>query len=474
MGFLSRLFGASPSRSDSLVVRWVQNRMEELEDEELITPEGMFAVFVKALSMSAERNPVLENDKEMRPFIVEWEAHYANDAVLFELGCYMYFRVDLWLLLKRPDLRDPDLRDRISNVFSRDFIRLFTQVLQIKNVADLFDQRVAAYGELARSGTDAKRYDYYLSQLLIRTRDNRTPRPYDFGTEAFIVIDSMEGFFVKTKLRAWETATLPAFVRTLGKLTATSPEEAVCIHVLHYADRFFEILREYDIFFNEHGCQTNRQIGEVVLFEVRCYFLFLLDLNMFRQNISDDQRSRILFFCEEVVVEATEKCFAQSNVIKIIENRLELYAQSIVRTTHLQDVLDRARVQLEQLFVRFEIAKTLELVQIDGGNVFYVGDALELFPLNSALAAALYGPGTECDVALGVFFSKAKDLSLLSTYETLAALGESENQVKTKLRSVEREVQEHFSPEAAFEVYRKVVEELRQSEETEGSNGERS
>ena len=37
--------------------------------------------------------------------MADFDAHFANDSALFELGCYLYVRVDYWLFVNRRSRR---------------------------------------------------------------------------------------------------------------------------------------------------------------------------------------------------------------------------------------------------------------------------------------------------------------------------------------------------------------------------------
>lgn len=213
MGFLSRLFGRSRPQSSSLVVRWVKQRLDELAHEKDVTPDAMFAGFMYTVSTFGMADQ--EISKDMQAFGAEWEAHNVNDSELFELGCYVFAYIDIWLLQK-----DRDLHERISQVFVRDFVRLFTEVLQTNNVAELFGQRVRKYAELILSGADSQRHLYYLVQLVIRSRDNLKPEPYDFGDEPVIIVGILENYQLTSTLMAWEKGMLPALIKSMEKLTA--------------------------------------------------------------------------------------------------------------------------------------------------------------------------------------------------------------------------------------------------------------
>lgn len=212
MSFLSRLFGGSRIKSDSFIVQWAERKKKGLRFSNEITPENMFAGFIYGLSSFVKSIEHVEAGKDIEASTLVSLTRFANDSALFELGCYHYFQVDMWLFANRPDLRQ-----RVSQVFIREFIRLFTQALQISNVTQLFRQRVEKYGETARTGGNAEEYHRYLSQLILRTKDNQRPKPYDFDNEPPQLV--FEDMLLKTEIASWETAMVPAMIESMEATT---------------------------------------------------------------------------------------------------------------------------------------------------------------------------------------------------------------------------------------------------------------
>jgi hypothetical protein len=211
MGFLSRLFGGASAKSDSFVIQWADKRKKELRSSNEITPENMFAGFIYGLSTFAKSIKRPESGKQMETSSLYSLVDSANDSALFELGCYHYFQVDMWLFTHRPDLRE-----RISLVFIREFMRLFTKALQINNVADLFRQRVDKYSALARSGANPDEYHYHLSQLIYRAKDNQKPEPYDFNSPPPLTFDYI---VLGLEIKNWEIAMVPAMIERMQETT---------------------------------------------------------------------------------------------------------------------------------------------------------------------------------------------------------------------------------------------------------------
>jgi len=213
MGLFSRLFGG-PSQDDRSYVRmWAEKRRRELSYSNDLSRENLFAVMMYCLSCFGEKDTAEIVPSEMKELGFDTSDHYSGDASLFELGCYMYVRLDLWLYKHKPDHREA-----VSTTFVKEFIKLFSQALNSRDILSLFDQRVTQYGKLARTGADLEEYHRHLSQLILRTRDNQLPQSYDFeNIKEPLMLGIIDEFGVKTALIAWEEYMLPASLRNIEK-----------------------------------------------------------------------------------------------------------------------------------------------------------------------------------------------------------------------------------------------------------------
>jgi hypothetical protein len=212
VSLLSRLFGGSHTKYDSFIVQWAERKKEELRCSNQITPENMFAGFIYGLSSFSKSIEQFKSRKDIESSVPFSLAGFANDSALFELGCYHYFQVDMWLFA-----HCPDLRQWVSQIFIREFICLFTQALQITNVEELFRQRVEKYGEIARRGGNTEEYHRCLSQLILRTKDNQRPKPCDLDNESFQLV--FEDMLLKMAIANWETGMVPAMIESMEATT---------------------------------------------------------------------------------------------------------------------------------------------------------------------------------------------------------------------------------------------------------------
>jgi len=204
------LFG-NKKKNDSFVRRWDINREEEIKYVQLplyeIPPEVWFASMIHGLCCFAKNDPRRKKIPEFQKAGLDICKNFGNDASLFEVGCYLYFHLDLWLFENRPDLKDLIIKN-----FAKEFVKLFTFALNTDNVLDLFNERVSKYAYIARKKEDwFKKSHSILSQLVAKTKDNNLPKSYKFE-EIPLNLNIIEDFIIKTELISWERSILPTLV----------------------------------------------------------------------------------------------------------------------------------------------------------------------------------------------------------------------------------------------------------------------
>jgi hypothetical protein len=115
---------------------------------------------------------------------------------------------------------------------------LFSQALNSTDIPSLFSQRVTQYGKLVRTGADPEEYHRHLSQLILRTRDNKLPQSYDFESiKEPLELDADDEFWVKTALIAWEENMLPASLRNVEKYCELTESQAAGRKNFHREDK---------------------------------------------------------------------------------------------------------------------------------------------------------------------------------------------------------------------------------------------
>ena len=93
MGIFSSLFDKSNRQSKSNVKDWAERRRNELRHSDDVTPEYLFAAIIFGLTSFGKKDHRRKRSIKLGTYSSE---HYSSDAALFELGCYLYFRLDIY------------------------------------------------------------------------------------------------------------------------------------------------------------------------------------------------------------------------------------------------------------------------------------------------------------------------------------------------------------------------------------------
>jgi hypothetical protein len=159
MGFFSRFF-KPPPKEISFVRKWAIERKQKAGSKDI------FAVMVYGISVFRVAENTIR-DKKAKSY------DYSGDASLFEIACFSYSWFNL-LLSKRG-------YDFLSSLFFRSFISLFLEAFRVdrKYVQDLFSERTSKYSELLKD-ENLEKMRIYLVELLLRTKDNTSPRKANF------------------------------------------------------------------------------------------------------------------------------------------------------------------------------------------------------------------------------------------------------------------------------------------------------
>ncbi|MBU0529548.1 hypothetical protein KKF86_07320 [bacterium] len=92
--------------------------------------------------------------------------------------------------------------------------------MDTKNIATIFNQRLSGFGKLAQNGADVEEYHHHLYQLIIRTKNNRYPKAYDFDNVQLKNTELEEVMWMKIELTIWEGNMLPGAIESLKNYCA--------------------------------------------------------------------------------------------------------------------------------------------------------------------------------------------------------------------------------------------------------------
>lgn len=109
---------------------------------------------------------------------------YCSDLALFELGCMLLSRADVWLYGNATDIE----RHKVGFVLKKKLMVLFSIALDLRpaEVTGLVDSRLDYYGKLVREGAELSTIHLHLRQWIFCSVDKQKP------------VASVEAFFGST------------------------------------------------------------------------------------------------------------------------------------------------------------------------------------------------------------------------------------------------------------------------------------
>ena len=138
---------------------------------------------------------------------------YCGDATLFELGCFVYFRIDLWCHQNGRDR----VRDELLPRFMEDFVRVFQELGGIRNARELFDQRIDFYGSLVRDDKVGSAVTF-LETLILLTENNKMPQIFEGETPAIVIGDIFELAPLKIIINGFVEHMIPPVIRNCERI----------------------------------------------------------------------------------------------------------------------------------------------------------------------------------------------------------------------------------------------------------------
>ena len=187
---------------------WVLRRRNEIPNGSPLTLENLFAMLMYAVSTIGKEPPsgsILDiKDKVTNKC---W-----TDATYFEVACYTYYLIDLWLFNNKPNLRAT-----VSKPILHNLDMLFDKVLQI-NISPIIDRRIDKYAEMTRKRTTPKECHDYLTELILNAASNGLPYALDSDVPLKLVF--FGDVYVKVALGEYVIHMVPEAIRLVNQYCA--------------------------------------------------------------------------------------------------------------------------------------------------------------------------------------------------------------------------------------------------------------
>lgn len=170
----------------------------------------MFQEIIIAITYFAEHRNASKNT-DMDKVYKEISNRLQGDSSLFEVSCYVYYKIGVWLLRTNPkNLKQDVFLEGLAN----NFIDLFKVALPKSNINTLFFERVQGYTK----AVEKDKCHFCLIELLKRTANNIPPTEYKFGEEPIMLSDIFEELALKMYVGAFEVGMLPVIIKSVAKV----------------------------------------------------------------------------------------------------------------------------------------------------------------------------------------------------------------------------------------------------------------
>lgn len=156
-----------------------------------------------------------KEDKNLKRIKEKAIKDFSGDSTLFEIGCYLYFRIDLWHVKNEMQ----EFREKTVGFLINQFLTVFSGSLNLKDNEDILQNRLNLYGKLVRECENPQdEIDFYLNQLVIRTANNTVLKIYNFADDfPVIIIGIIEETILKAIIKSFNDVMIPICLKNVEK-----------------------------------------------------------------------------------------------------------------------------------------------------------------------------------------------------------------------------------------------------------------
>ena len=197
---------SQPDQKDQSIIKVLSNS--------IIYALSRFCSSSNHLDLKDKDGPL--NEKKIKKVL----AAYSGDATLFEMGCYLYFHIDLWHVQNDKDKYREGV---VHRYLFKKFLEIFEDSLRIKNSHLILENRLDLYGDLIRNKSE--RIQFYLLQLVIRTSSNTLPVVHDFNNFHVMIASIFEEIVLSINIASFVREMIPICCKNLKIFYDSMTEE---------------------------------------------------------------------------------------------------------------------------------------------------------------------------------------------------------------------------------------------------------
>ena len=139
-----------------------------------------------------------------------YKSKHIGDTTLFEMWCYLYLLLDMWLYQN-----STYPRDKFFNIYSNFSENIFNNALKIDNTIEILESRINGYATVLHETKDNVELIKHLKKLIQLSSEESEPANYDFQKSRVPYSDFMDSINLEKDLSSWHEAIIPETIEAV-------------------------------------------------------------------------------------------------------------------------------------------------------------------------------------------------------------------------------------------------------------------
>jgi hypothetical protein len=182
-------------------------------DDKTFSFDMLFKSILVSISEFGAEEGEVKNHLDNESLLTEnWEIlakSFSGDSTLFEVGCFLYYLIDMWLRESNPKINVSTFFDTLLNKY----VKLFNKIFEHIDSRDLYKQRYSKYRAVEEESGSFDDYYFWIEQLLFLTENNVQPKEHNF--ERITIVPFTYSLWIKTFFHAWYMGFVPVTFKSI-------------------------------------------------------------------------------------------------------------------------------------------------------------------------------------------------------------------------------------------------------------------
>lgn len=203
-------------KKDYQLKKWVEKREKELSKNDEFRLEYFWVIVLRVATNFGNISKDNNESKDLPNM-----EYLKSDVVVFEIACYLLYKIDFWLFMNKPELQKS-----ISFGIQKYNAELFSSIfdMKLKEIGNIINERLDLFGRLVkekREKNHIENYLFYLEQLILEAKKNDKPKSHgEFENWEFLNLNFLENTFIRIQVSNFEKYIVPSVFKSLNNLCA--------------------------------------------------------------------------------------------------------------------------------------------------------------------------------------------------------------------------------------------------------------